>query len=73
MMSDFLVPEFIGQIIDVFEDFLTDRNIVLNNPEIQWAIEDGEDPEELAVIYGTDYGELQTALENLLRAWEIVQ
>lgn len=38
--------EFIGQIIDLFEDFLDEKNVKISNPE---AVEDGE--ENVAIIY----------------------
>ena len=61
--SDLL--EFFGQIIDGFEDFLASRGVVLPNPEIEEAIEDGENPDEIALIYGSDYYELEDML------WEV--
>lgn len=58
--------EFVGQIIDIFEDFLDERGIILDNPE-----RDDSDsiPEETANIYGSDYGELQDALEEIIGKW----
>ena len=67
------LPEFTGQIIDIFEDFLDDRNIVLDNPEKEEAIKDGEDPDEIANIYGSDYGELQTAIESTMINWKLAE
>lgn len=61
------VPELVGQIIDIFEDFLDERGIILDNPERD---EDEDlDPEEAANIFGTDYGELQDAIEETLANW----
>lgn len=65
------IPEFVGQIIDAFEDFLAERNIVLPNDEIDDAVADGADADEVAVIYGTDYGQLQTAIEEILNQWSL--
>jgi hypothetical protein len=60
-------PEFIGQIIDVFEDFCTDTEIVISNDERHDAIldyiedtkcaseEEAEKDCEFAIIYGDDY------------------
>lgn len=63
------VPEFVGQIIDIFEDFLDERGVILDNPERD---EDpNADPEGMANIYGTDYGELQDAIEDTLVNWGI--
>jgi hypothetical protein len=55
--------EFIGQIIDVFEDFLESKGIDIPNDEKD------EDDDNPAIIYGTDYGEIQTDLEELLQNW----
>ena len=66
------MPEFIGQIIDTFEDFLEEKGVTLNNPEIDEAIADGQDPDGCAIIYGTDYGDLRDDLEDLLRNWGII-
>lgn len=64
--------EFIGQIIDIFEDFLTEKNITLENPEKE-ENQDVQPDEEQAIIYGSDYGELQTNLESLLKNWNIIK
>lgn len=69
-----LVPEFVGQIIEIFEAFLEDRHIVIDNIEKQWAITDDHmDPDEVANIYGCDYGELQSEIETLLSRWNIIK
>lgn len=61
------VPEFVGQIIDIFEDFLDSRGIIVQNPERD---EDPNlDPESSANLYGSDYGELQDAIEETLVNW----
>lgn len=62
-------PEFIGQIIDTFEDFLEEKGIDIPNDEK----DDRDDPESAAIIYGTDYGQLQTALEGLLLNWGVIE
>lgn len=64
-------PELIGNIIDIFEDFLDDKGIIIPNPEKD---EDPElDMESPANIYGEDYDSLSTSLENLLRSWSIAE
>ena len=40
--------EFIGQIIDIFEDFLEEKGIEIPN--------DDREDENDAIIYGLDYG-----------------
>lgn len=64
------IPEFIGQIIDIFEDFLTDKQITIPNPEKE-DNQDVENPDEQAILYGSDYGQLQTALEDMMHHWHI--
>lgn len=59
--------EFIGQLIDVIEDFLEDRGITLPNPEKEDCDEDA------AIIYGSDYGDLQTGFEHVLSAWNLLE
>lgn len=61
--------EFLGQIIDQFEDFLTERGITLHNPEVEEAIEAGQDPEEIAVIYGSDYYDLEDRVYFTMLNW----
>lgn len=56
--------EFIGQIIDLFEDFLELRGVWIENPER--VGEPGE-----AIIYGTDYGELQIGIAETLDNWGV--
>lgn len=60
------VPEFVGQIIDIFEDFLEERNIVLHNDERE---QPGTDA---AIIYGTDYGQLRSYIERTLENWGLI-
>ena len=59
--------EFIGQIIDIFEDFLDERKVRLDNPEKTYS---RDDP---AIIYGTDYGELQRNLGDMMINWGIIE
>ena len=50
-------PEFAGQIIDTFEDYLEDMMVA---PD-EFPNDERED-EDSALIYGSDYGELQDAI-----------
>ena len=63
-------PEFIGQIIDIFEDFLDRKGIIIENDE-----KDDPNLEEgsAANIYGTDYGDLQTDLEDMMVNWNVME
>lgn len=59
--------EFIGQIIDLFEDFLDEKNVKISNPE---AVENGE--ENAAIIYGSDYDTLHDQIQSVLENWNII-
>lgn len=61
------VPEFVGQVIDIFEDFLEDKGIWIENDERE------ESHEGAAILYGSDYGTLQTALEGMFKNWGLVE
>ena len=60
------LAEFIGQIIDDFEDFLEDKKVTIPNPE-----RDGD--ENAAIIYGTDYGDLRDGIERTLKNWGLTE
>ena len=59
------LPEFVGQIIDIFEDFLEERGVVLQNQE-------RDEDEYTAIIYGSDYGQLQDMINDALKNWDLV-
>lgn len=62
--------EFICQIIDIFEDFLDSKGIVLANSDRD---EDPNlDPEEAANIYASDYYNLEARIGAVLDNWEVV-
>lgn len=58
-MSQVDRKELIGQIIDIFEDFLSDRNVRLDNKHCEVGSND-------AVIYGKNYDELRDKIQSLL-------
>ena len=64
---------FTAQILDIFEDFLEEKGVTIDNPEKQDAIESGEDPVSICILYGTDFGELQSDIEGVLFAWDLVE
>lgn len=64
--------EFICEIIEHFEDFLEEKGITIENREKQEAIDDGEDPESICNIYGSDYGNLASEIELSLKFWELI-
>ena len=52
--------EFIGQILDIFEDFLEERNIHISNVDSSCN------------LCGTDYDDLHFQIDDTLRNWGIV-
>lgn len=58
--------EFVGQIIDIFEDFLEDKGIDIPN-------EDKDQSENPAIIYGMDYGKLQSEIESMMYHWGVLR
>lgn len=59
--------EFVGQLIDVFEDFLDEKKIVIPNEDKEQSGDDCA-----ANIYGMDYGIIQNGIEAVLRNWNII-
>lgn len=58
-----LKPELLGQIIDIFEDFLSDKGISVDdipNPERE------EEDDCSAIIYGNDYDVLADKIASVL-------
>lgn len=64
-VQDFDKEEFYGQIIDVFEDFLSQKGITVHNPEKE---EDGVGDD--VCIYGADYDWICEKLEKIMDNWE---
>lgn len=60
------ILEFCCDIIETFEDFLEARGIVIENEEKE------QDPEGACNIYGTDYGELESGIEDILYHYGLV-
>lgn len=58
--------EFVGEIINIFEDFLGERNISIANKERD---EDSKETDDLAVIYGSDYDEIGDQIREVLKHW----
>lgn len=54
--------KFIGQIIDMFEDFLTEKKAFMNGKVAS--------PDE-AVIYGNDYDKLESHLNHMMKLWNV--
>lgn len=60
--------EFIGQIIDIFEDFLDEKGVKIDNPD-----RDRDAVRDAACsntnIYGCDYGDLSDRIESTMTNW----
>lgn len=63
-------PEFIGQIIDTFEDFLDEKHITIPNEERD--VDEDVDAGLSANIYGSDYDLLERAIAEILMRWNII-
>lgn len=63
--------EFFGQIIDIFEDFLAEKKIEIENEEREDY--GAEDDEELAIIFGSDYDYIRDRLAEMMARWGIAE
>lgn len=63
--------EFIGQVIDVFEDFLDKKGIIISNDERD--IDSDLEPEGSTNIYGNDYDSIREKLEKLFINWSVLE
>ena len=59
-----LEDEFVGQIIDIFEDFLESKGIELENTD--------KTDEDAAIIYDSDYFEIEDRIVSTLRNWKLI-
>lgn len=62
-INKYELPEFIGNVIDTFEDFLDEKNIQIDNEE--------REEDNNCKIYGSDYGDLSNKLYELFKQWNI--
>lgn len=66
--------EFIGQLIDIFEDFLDEKDIIIPNEERDIDKNLGNlGNEDLANIYGADYFTLEDKIKETLRNWNVIE
>lgn len=67
--------EFVGRIIDVFEDFLDEKNIHIPNSEREDYYSDTDEKteeENLAIIFGSDYDYIADRIKEILGSWELI-
>lgn len=57
--------EFIGSIIDIFDDFLQYKGIEIPNEEKEVDC-------DAAIIYGIDYDLIRIKLEKMMAAWSVI-
>ena len=62
------LPEFKGQVVDVYEDFCDDNAITIRNEDREeYNRESGyEDGENVAIIFGEDYDEIADRIEGFV-------
>lgn len=60
-------PEFIGRLVDIVEDFLSEKDVMIDNPE-----RDEDDVEDAAIIYGDDYDWLADEFRYVMRAYHFL-
>ena len=63
--------EFIGQVIDIFEDFLDEKGIVIPNEDRD--TDPDLEPEGSTNIYGNDYDSIKEKLEKLFINWNVLE
>lgn len=66
--------EFIGQLIDIFEDFLDKKGVTIPNEERDIDKTLGNLGSEDSVnIYGDDYFTLENQIKETLRNWNVIE
>lgn len=55
--------EFLGQLIDVVEDWLEEKEIEIPNEE--------KDELDAAIIYGSDYDKLQSGFISIMESYHV--
>lgn len=63
--------EFIGQVIDIFEDFLDEKDVIIPNDDRDKNPD--YNPENLVNFYGRDYDTVKEKLEHLFRSWKVLK
>lgn len=67
-IPSYLEMEFLGQIIDSFEDFLEEKKVTIKNHE---KTEDNHS-DNPAIIFGSDYDNIEDSIRRLLQNWNIL-
>ena len=72
-LPPYALPEFATYILDAFETLLEEREIDIPNPEKEEAISEGEDPNFIARIYGSDYARLELVIWDTLTKYKLAE
>ena len=69
------VPEFVGQVKDIFNDFLAEHGVErddLGNHEPADPL-DEDDHDYSVVIYGSQYDEIARSVKSMLENWDLIE
>ncbi len=69
------VPEFVGQVKDIFNDFLAEHGVErddLGNHEPADPL-DEDDHDYSVVIYGSQYDEIAGSVKSMLENWDLIE
>ena len=69
------VPEFVGQVIDIFNVFLAEYGVErddLGNHEPADPL-DEDDHDYSVVIYGSQYDEIAGSVKSMLENWDLIE
>lgn len=67
-IPSYLEMEFLGQIIDSFEDFLEEKKVSIKNHEKT----ENNHSDNPAIIFGSDYDNIEDSIRRLLQNWNIL-
>lgn len=65
--------EIIGQIMDVFEDFLDEKGIRIPSSEKEKREQDPDWEDNEAILYGEDYSRIAEELESMFINWGLME
>ncbi len=65
--------EFVGQIMDVFDDFLEKHNIRIPESDKQNEEENGSFENNPVRLYGDVYSEISDEIEHILYQWHVLE
>lgn len=72
-LTEDLKPEFIGQIVDKFEDYLAENEIGLQNADREEAIKSGDiESDGAAIIYGDHYDMIGDTVSRAIEDYNLM-